>query len=263
MGRIVGTRDGSTVLEHGGDEKQRNESQRNNSKRGEGTVLQKSPKSISIVSRTRAWKSPFPFIPALDGLSAGTALVWGEFFEGGACASGAGDPPGFGVVDLGNDKEQREKQDRQFSAAVSKGIGKDRREGRYIRTYLDANKRGTVRSRALGSRAVGVPSRRSRRFRSASWSSARRIASRFALRLRSFTFASSALASPVDSIGAGGSSASCASRTVTSALSLRRIASVRSCVSRARSSVAQLAACGLPLSPCNWLFARSMAVISL
>lgn len=82
-----------------------NESQRNISQRYEGTALQKSPKSISIVSRARAWKSPFPLTPALDGLCAGAALVWGELFECDLCASGAGDPLGFGVVDLSTDKK--------------------------------------------------------------------------------------------------------------------------------------------------------------
>ena len=84
-------------------------------KRGKCAVLQKSPKSISIVSRTRAWKSSFPFIPALDGLGTDAPLAWGEFFESGACASGAGDPPGFGVVDLGTTRN-REKINRVINS---------------------------------------------------------------------------------------------------------------------------------------------------
>ena len=64
---------------------------------GDWVLFQKSPKSISMVSRTRAWKSPFPFTPPLDGLCADAS----PSLEGCVRDSGAGDAPGFGVVDLG------------------------------------------------------------------------------------------------------------------------------------------------------------------
>ena len=47
-----------------------------------------------MVSRMRAWKSPFPGLP-LEGL--GELVFCGPLVDD---TSGAGDPPGFGVADL-------------------------------------------------------------------------------------------------------------------------------------------------------------------